>query len=265
MTEKEYRQHPAISRSELWKIRESPQKFKWAKDHPEEPTPALLFGQLLHKLILEPDGIWDDFAVAPIVDRRTKEGKQRWKEFEEEAGERAVVTFEMVEKAAEMSAAINSEPLAIKLLGGDRERPFFWKDDLTGEECKCRCDVLNMAYSKPIIVDIKTTRDASTEEFMKAAVDYGYDFQAAMYSEGVEKNIGKRPLFVFVAVEKEPPYSINVLQADDQFMQRGYDLYREYLGTYHECKQSGNWYGPLGKSNQINMLGLPAWAVREVE
>ena len=30
MNEVEYRQHPAISRSELWKLRESPEKFKCA-------------------------------------------------------------------------------------------------------------------------------------------------------------------------------------------------------------------------------------------
>ena len=35
MTEKEYRSHPAISRSELWKIRESPEKFKYLKENPE--------------------------------------------------------------------------------------------------------------------------------------------------------------------------------------------------------------------------------------
>ena len=41
MTEKEYRQHEGISRSQLWKIRESPEKFKYAMENPEEPTPAL--------------------------------------------------------------------------------------------------------------------------------------------------------------------------------------------------------------------------------
>ena len=55
MTEKEYREHPAISRSELWKLMESPQKFKWEKEHPETPTPALIFGQAFHKLVLQPE------------------------------------------------------------------------------------------------------------------------------------------------------------------------------------------------------------------
>ena len=44
MTELEYRSHPAISRSELWKMHESPEKFKWYKEHPVEPTSELLSG-----------------------------------------------------------------------------------------------------------------------------------------------------------------------------------------------------------------------------
>ena len=62
MTEREYRQHPAISRSELWKMHESPEKFKWYKEHPIEPTPALLFGQLVHKMLLQPESFHTRYA-----------------------------------------------------------------------------------------------------------------------------------------------------------------------------------------------------------
>lgn len=34
MTEREYRAHPAISRSQLWKLRESPEKFRYYEDNP---------------------------------------------------------------------------------------------------------------------------------------------------------------------------------------------------------------------------------------
>ena len=51
VTEKEYRQNPAISRSELWRIRESPQKFKYYREHPPEPSAAVLFGQVFHKML----------------------------------------------------------------------------------------------------------------------------------------------------------------------------------------------------------------------
>lgn len=265
MTESEYRNHPAVSRSELWKLQESPQKFAWAKAHPEAPTPALLFGQVFHKLALEPETFQQEYAVAPKCDRRTKEGKAVWAEFQSAAGDKAIVPMEMFEQADEMCKSLMSVPFAVKLLAGRKEVPFFWKDDLTGEECKCRVDCLNENFSQPIVVDLKSTTDASTEAFTKAAINYGYDLQSAMYSEGVEANLMQKPLFVFIAVEKDPPYAVNILQADALLIRRGEGLYRNLLDTYHDCKLSGNWYGYLGKNNQVNTLALPSWLARDVE
>lgn len=265
MTEQEYRNHPAISRSELWRIRESPEKFRYFREHPEPPTPALLLGQVLHKLLLEPETFAEEFAVAPAVNRRTNEGKQRWAEFEEQNSGRTVVPPELYEQALAMRDAVLAEPLALKLLDGSREVPFFWEDDLTGEPCKCRADCLNTNYSRPIAVDVKSTADAGTEAFSRDAVKYGYDFQAAMYSDGIAKNIGQTPLFVFIAVEKAPPYAVNILQADGLLLRRGRGLFREYMDIYHDCRVTGNWYGYLGKKKQINNLALPTWAAREVE
>ena len=265
MTEQEYRQHPAVSRSELWNIHESPQKFNYYKEHPQEPTPALLFGQVFHKLALEPESFDQEFVVAPEVNRRTNAGKAAWAEFLEEHANKTIIPVEMYDQASAMCKALAAEPLAVKLLNGDREVPFFWKDEQTGEECKCRVDCLNTSYSQPIVVDVKSTADASTESFTKSAINYGYDFQAAMYSDGVERNIMQKPLFVFIAVEKEPPYAVNILQADELLLRRGHRLFREFIEVYHGCKLSGNWYGYLGKSNQINNLALPSWLAKEVE
>lgn len=106
MTETEYRQHPAISRSELWRIHESPQRFRYFKDHPEAPTPALLFGQVFHKMALEPDTFHEEYAVVPDVDRRTKEGKQRWGEFVEQSAGKSVIPADMFEQAKAMCLSL---------------------------------------------------------------------------------------------------------------------------------------------------------------
>lgn len=259
MTEKEYRSHPAISRSELWKIRESPEKFRWKKDHPDEPTPALIFGQIVHKLVLEPDLFGEDFAVAPEVDRRTKLGRQEWEVFQDLLDGRTVVSRDDFQKASEMAEAIKAHPLASRLLDGKHETPHFWTDPDTGEECKCRTDAETGIDGQVWIVDYKTTQDASTEGFQREAHKYGYDFQAAMYSEGLKADTGEIPRFAFVAQEKAPPYAVNIFVADEDFIARGYDIFRELLGLYHDCKETGNWYGYLGADNTINILELPAW------
>ena len=265
MTEKDYRKHPAISRSELFKISESPEKFKYYREHPEEPTPALIFGQLFHAMALTPETVSEQFATMPNVDRRTKAGKEAFAEFEAQAEGKTVVSADMVEQATAMREALNKNEFVKKLLKGEKEKPFFWVDEMTGEECKCRTDALTEIGENLIIVDIKSADCAETEAFMKSAIKYGYDFQSAMYSEGVKANTNREPLFVFIVVEKKPPYAINILQADKLLIRRGYDLFREYLGIYHDCKLTDNWYGYLGKFNQINNLALPAYLAKEVE
>ena len=265
MTEQEYRQHPAISRSELFKISESPEKFKYYREHSEEPTSALVFGQLFHAMALQPETVWEQFAVMPNADRRTKAGKEAFAEFEATAEGKTIVSVDMVEQATAMCEALSKNEFVKKLLKGEKEKPFFWVDEMTGEECKCRTDALTEIGENLIITDLKTTDCAETEAFMRAAIKYGYDFQAAMYSEGVKANTGREPLFVFIAIEKKPPYAINILQADKLLIRRGYDLFREYLGIYHECKTTDNWWGYLGRYNQINNLALPAYLAKEVE
>ena len=84
-----------------------------------------------------------------------------------------------------------------------------------------------------------------------------------MYSEGVKQTKGCKTDFVFIAQEKEPPYSVNILRADELFVQHGMDVFRELLGIYHECKQTDNWYGYLGPDAKLNTLGLPAWMAKE--
>ncbi len=265
MTESEYRRQEGISRTELWRLRESPEKFKWYQEHPEPATPALLFGAAVHKLLLEPNTFNDEFAVAPEVDRRTKDGREAYNAFLASSDGKSVISQADYEKAVEMAQKASEASFVKKLLDGEHEKPFYWVDDLTGEPCKIRVDCLTYVNGKPIIIDYKTTADASTDGFMRSAILYGYDFQAGMYCEGVEKVTGQKPLFVFIAQEKTAPYAVNILQADDLMVKRGYDVFRELIGIYHECKETDNWYGYLGAYNMINSLSLPAWLKKEIE
>lgn len=100
---------------------------------------------------------------------------------------------------------------------------------------------------------------------MRDCTRFGYDLQSAMYKEGVEIITGEPHTFIFIAVEKMEPYLVNIFQADDLFIRRGQDLFREYIGMYAECKKTGNWYGYNGFSGYINTLSLPRWIAKEYE
>ena len=261
MTEKEYRDSAGISRSELWLLHTNPEKFKYYKEHPEPSTPTLMFGAAVHKLLLEPETFDKEFVVMPHFDRRTKAGKEAYNKFTAISEGRNIITIDDYQKAAEMAQTALKEYHVQTLLSGEREKPFMWIDDSTGELCKIRVDAVLGKSSPLMVIDYKTTNDASMDAFLKSVLNYGYDFQAGMYCEGVAQNMGEFPMFIFIAQEKNPPYSVNIMRLDDDFLARGHKIFRRLLDEYHYCKESGDWYGYLGKDGgNIKTLSLPAWA-----
>lgn len=263
MTEFEYRSHPAISRSELWRMSESPEKFKYFKDNPEPPTPALLFGQVVHKLILEPETFYTEFAIAPSVDKRTKAGKEEYARFAEVNAGKTIIPADLMETAAPMAAKIRTDPICAALLIGEHEKPYFWTDKHTGEQCKCRVDCITKYDGKKTIIDYKTAESAETRAFNSKLFKYGYHLQAAMYSIGVKtaSRLKELPGFIFIVQEKKPPYSLNVISVPDEVIEVGTDVYRELLGKYHSCKETDYWYGYNGPFSDVNEAFVPNWVL----
>lgn len=271
MNELEYNAAPGIRRSDLWKISDSPEKFRYAMDHPEdERSPALVFGSAAHKLLLEPTEFFLEYAVLPEgLDRRTKEGKARYAEFLEREAGKEILDAETYDTIRNMAMKVMASPMAVKLLAGRREQPFFWTDPDTGVECKVKVDCLTWLEGEeiPVIVDYKTAKSAKTEAFMRDAYNYGYHLQAAMYSEAVMRkmNLKERPMFVFLIQEKEPCYAINIVTVPEDTMNYGLDTFRELLGIYKRCCETGVWYGYEGATGQPNELSLPGWLKKESE
>lgn len=266
ISNKEYRKHEGISKSDLHILTKSPAHFKYAMEHRvENDSAALLFGRAAHKAVLEPETFCNEFCIEPELNKRTKEGKQAYELFLLENEGKDVISKKDAETVLGMRDAISKHKFASKLLTGVYEKSFFWKDEATGEMCKCRPDCITKIGDQYICVDYKTASDAETTAFMRSAIQNGYDLQAAMYTEGLKANTGEDFMFVFVAQEKKPPYAINILQADEFFIREGSILFHDLLEIYHNCKETDNWYGYEGEEGNIASLGLPKWLQKEFE
>ena len=264
ISNKEYREREGISSTELKKIMKSPMHYRHWKDNPEESdTLPLLLGRASHKYVLETYDFYNEFAVAPFCDRRTKEGKAQWLLFCDQNEGKDIITQEQFEQIDAMRKAMLSTPFVSKLINGDHEISYFWTDEDTGLKCKVRPDSIN--HKLKIIVDYKTCDNAETEHFMRQAIKLGYDLQAYMYQQGVKENLGEEYLFVFIAQEKKPPYAVNILEADENFMASGKRIFNEMLNLYKQCSETGNWYGYLGEKPEINSLGVPKWIENLIE
>ena len=258
----------AISKSRLANMSVCPAYFKWCEDNPQEPSEDMVIGSAFHKIVLEPETFYDEFAVMPNVDRRTTQGKMKYAEFIIEADGKTVITQEQYDTICSMRDSIMSNPYARKLINGNIEQSMYFTDDLTKVECKCRPDVWRKVADRVVITDLKSAKSVMPNDFMRDCVKYHYDLQTAMYRDGVSKvlNIPKDNIdFVFIAVEKKPPYLLNIMQADTYVIQKGEADFREFIGTYAECKADGVFYGLNGKNGIINTLSLPDYLIKSKE
>ena len=254
MTEEEYRAYPAVNKSTLWEMRKSPAHYKYALEHPTADTPALKLGRAIHMAILQPDEFEKHYVVAPNIDRRTKAGKEPYDLFMAGLGDRELIDSDTFNELTEMYAAVWNDPNAKALLAGcEHETPLFWTDESTGIECKCRLDAHDT--KRNIIIDLKSCTDASTNTFMREALKFGYDVQAAHYLRGYKENFGDSASWYFVAIEKKPPYAVNVIHAGDAFIDRGTWQLISLMDKLKTCRDEELWPG-----YGANELVLPEWA-----
>ena len=257
-----YHRHTAVSKSHLDQVARSPLHY-WARYlDPNrvdlEPTPAMVIGSALHTHVLELV-TWDQrYVTMPEgIDRRTKAGKEAWSAFEAEAANRTVLTKADADLVMRMGQAIYAHPAAAFLLQhpGQAERSYFWTDEGTELECKCRPDW--MTSDGQLIVDLKTTEDASPAGFRKSISSWRYHVQAAWYLDGVERATGQRPeQFIFVCVEKKPPHAVAVYAASPEMIAAGALTAETDLARLAMCHETGEW---PGYSNQIEVIDLPPW------
>ena len=215
-------------------------------------------GTALHTHVLELSR-WDqEIAVAPSdINRRTKEGREQWAAFEASSAGKTVITADDAEVVMAMGRSIMRHPGAAMLLGlpGKAETTHMWTDATYGLECKCRPDWLTDDGS--IMVDLKTTRDASPRGFRQSIASFRYWVQAGWYMHGVQAATGKRPdQFIFICVESTAPYAVAVYAADAEMIERGHDQAMRDLAKLAVCKAADHW---PSYSEQIETISLPGW------
>jgi exodeoxyribonuclease VIII len=253
ITNEQYHSSEGISRSDLMRFKKSPMHFKHKQSLKE--TPSLIIGELVHTLVLEPNFFNDRYIVNPGFDRRTKEGKIEHAEFITASEGKRIVEANHFTEASKMAGAVNNHMFKQYLSQGYRvENSIFFRHELTGLQCKVRPD----AWLGDIVIDLKTTADASFRSFQSSAYNYGYYLQAGMIKRALESLNKPIKNFIFVAVEKEAPYAIGIYKLDDEALEFGaneFDTLMVELNKYIQKNEFPD-YG-------IQTLSIPAWLKTE--
>lgn len=263
MTEQEYRSNPAVNKSTLWEIRKSPMHYKYALENPTEDTPALKMGRAIHMAVLQPEEYCKEYAIIPSgIDRRTKDGKAAWEEFSTKHAGQEWLTEDENREIINIANAVNAQCHDL-LAGCTTEEPLFWDDPRTGIACKCRVDAMKELDDRFVMIDLKSTTDAGTKAFTRNAIGYGYHVQAAHYMNGAVANglNHRKPIeWYFVAVEKKPPYAVNLVKADQTFLDEGLFVLIGLMDKLDKCLTENKWPG-YGE----NVMTMPEWAISDGE
>jgi exodeoxyribonuclease VIII len=261
-TNDEYHSGPGTSKSHLDTIAAGSPLHYWQKyinpeREPNKPTPEMIMGQAVHIAILEPDLFPQEVIESPGFDRRTKNGKAGYEEFYAQHAGKIVLEPEDFMTCLRVRDAVHRHPVAAGLLrGGKAEQSFYAHDQGTGELIKCRTDYIH--DSGRMIVDVKTTKDASPEGFGKSAANLRYTVQTAWYHRVLDAAFGEHPKdWVFLAVEKEPPYAIGVYFTEVDQVERAAIAAQRNLETIAACRQSGQW---PDWGFEPRPLALPGWS-----
>lgn len=165
-----------------------------------------------------------------------------------------------------MRDAVMAHPAAARIMRmkGKAEQSIYWRDPITGELCRVRPDW--WVPTSSLMADLKTTDDASKEGFARSISKWRYHVQHPFYLDGANAAIQQAGLtlpeqrfFVFIAVEKKPPYNVGVYTLTDESIEVGRTEYLANLSTYSECRASAVW---PGYSDRIEPISLSDWYLR---
>lgn len=243
-----------------------PAQFKYDRDNPQPPKKEFDLGHAAHALVLG-DGPklevvegarWDTTAAKAKVKALRAKGIVPLKEHE-------------MEQVQAMADAIRQHPQAGPLFAlgnGVAERSIFWTHKETGVRVRVRPDWLIVRPEVTVVVDLKTTTDASPGAVSKAISNYSYHQQGALYLDGVEA-AGLAPeggRFVFVFQSKRAPYLVTVRELAGQDQDIGRARNERALRIYAECERTGEWPDWTGPVTEIPQIGMPTWdTLRQAE
>ena len=233
----------AISSSRLKEALKSLRHFKCYYDEEAEKKMHLDFGNAFEACLLDAINntnlaeqiiyVFDESQrPEPTKNYQTKVN-QVWRDEEfEKANGRYIVPKEGKESMYTISRMVESvmeDDLKVKLLSNtDYQKTVVWKDEKTKLLLKTRPDVCSI--NKNVLVDIKTTLDASPTAFHRDITKYNYPLQAVLQMRGCLES-GLLPnikRYYWLAAEKTSPYNAQLYMFDIE----DWDLFHKWLDFF---------------------------------
>lgn len=249
-----YRDADAVAQSDLGRVDKSLKYYKYVKDKPPEATAAMLFGSIVHDLLLEPDEVENNYIMSDCKIRRGKVFDTEKAQAKEQG--KVVMLKKMLHRAEIVVERLKDDDRVIDLLDeGESELSCFAKCPKTGLMRKGRFDHIR---SDGTVIDLKTTEDIKPDAFIKSILSWNYHIQAAYYLDLARDIAGNKfSKFVWIVVEKNPDYDIGIYVADEKLLAAGRKDYENLLEMLKLAQTNNDFCGAV--TSREEYIDLPYW------
>ncbi len=271
----EYIRIPAINMSLLQNADFSMAHLHHAITAPGEKTHALNVGTATHWALFEPEK-FKQMCVKMDGDGRKKEFKDAKNAAEAEGkvvlksrgyttpGGSRVLGYDDI---IAMRDAARSKSMIKTVLDapGYAECTIIWKDGPTGILCKGRLDRFVECQGESFVTDLKTTKCAKSRIFGYDIRKWHYHIKAAWYLDGLYALSAEERRWLWLCVEKKPPYECAVYEPDDDMLERGRSIYQRWMARYAKAVDDDCWPGypdgiePIEMPDQVKIKGEQTW------
>ena len=225
-----------------------------------------LFDRVVNKIAAS-----DAYVIAPKCNKSTTAGKAEYAAFcaanegriiLDQAGAARVQKW--AEAALEALAELRSDPGLETLLAHSPPvcRELAWFCQLEGVWCKGRIDFVSIMPDGSLVIgDLKITTDCDGDSWVRKVVDFGYDFQEAMYCQAVKQLAGLdyTPDFVWIVQESTGPWCHNCWMPSKEMREMGWEKVVRALTLIERARKSGDWGGyPRG----LKVLEPKPWQLK---
>lgn len=258
----------SLSYSSLKNFAESPEMFIQYCLQERKQTDAMLFGTIVHCLVLEPMEfnkryfVLDDAQIVSEIGggnpRLTKVYKE-WKALQIDNNRgKEMVKPDIYRQAEAIANNVKNNRASRSILSrcNKYEVKLEWEFD------NFKFKGIKDAEGKNCIMDLKTMKSAEPRKAQRDIIEMKYYLQAAMYLTGSTE---KKPYYI-VAVDRKGGVSVHKI--NDDLMEYGFQEYKRLLAAFNDCllrnhfDRSYDYWSQL--ENGIFICERPAYLYKEL-
>lgn len=241
-----------VSNSRIQLISDAPIKYfaRYGEKVKDEPTPAMIEGQIIHQAILEPTVFFDRIVKSEYANFMTNAAKDWRRMILAENPAALILTEDKIDYYKRLSDSVMRDKVIREMIEkSTKETHGYAVDKETGMILYSRPDIVT---SDGMIADLKTTVCAEPRKFNNDQFFTGYFVQLSFYNyvHGLITGKHTEQNAFFIAVEKKYPHVTCVYTLDRRFeamanksMRKGIDLIYSYMKIDPGFKDKSRWPG----------------------